>query len=204
MANDAVRSGEIDDAPQVTREISEWTANFKNKDVTPSARTWAVHTLLDWIGVTVAGAREPLAEILTEQYAENEGPCTVIATGKRARAHDAAMLNGSAGHALDYDDVNASMHGHPSAPVAPVVLALGEQLGSSGADVIRAFIVGYEVEAALGSMAGDEHYNNGFHATGTMGTFGAAAAAANLLGLNAEQTMNALGIAATSSAKRAS
>ncbi|MBU2534038.1 MAG: MmgE/PrpD family protein [Alphaproteobacteria bacterium] len=195
MSNDAARKSE--DSPQVTREISEWTARFANRDVTPSARTWATHTLLDWAGVTVAGAREPLAQILTTQYAEDDGPCTVIATGKRARAHDAAMLNGSAGHALDYDDVNASLHGHPSVPVAPVVLALGETLGATGEDVIRAFIAGYEVECAIGSMAGDEHYNNGFHATGTMGTFGAAAAAANLMGLNAEQTMNALGIAAT-------
>ena len=140
---------------------------------------------------------KPLAEILTTQYAEDDGPCTVIATGKRARPHDAGMLNGSAGHALDYDDVNASMGGHPTAPVAPVVLALGEQLGSTGEEIIRAFIVGYEVECALGSMGGVEHYNNGFHSTGTMGTFGAAAAAANLLGLDATQTMNAFGIAAT-------
>lgn len=197
MANDAERSGQTEGTPEVTRELAQWTANFTNRDVTPSARTWAVHTLLDWVGVTVAGAREPLAEILTAQYAEEEGPCTVIATGKRARPHDAAMMNGSAGHALDYDDVNASMGGHPTAPVAPVVLALGERLGASGEDIIRAFIVGYEVECALGSMGGVEHYNNGFHSTGTMGTFGAAAAAANLLGLDAEQTMNAFGLAAT-------
>lgn len=197
MANDAARSGQSDESPKVTRELAEWIANFTNRDVTPSARTWAVHTLLDWIGVTVAGAREPLAEILTAQYAEEEGACTVIATGKRGRPHDAAMLNGSAGHALDYDDVNASMGGHPSAPVAPVVLALGEQLGASGEDVLRAFVVGYEVECALGSMGGVEHYNNGFHSTGTMGTFGAAAAACSLLGLNADQTANALGVAAT-------
>lgn len=197
MANDAERSGQSEGTPEVTRELAEWTANFSNQDVTPSARTWAVHTLLDWVGVTVAGAREPLAEILTAQYAEAVGPCTVIATGKRARAHDAAMMNGAAGHALDYDDVNASMGGHPTAPVAPAILALGERLGASGEEVVRAFIVGYEVECALGSMGGVEHYNNGFHSTGTMGTFGAAAAAANLLCLDAEQTMNAFGLAAT-------
>ena len=197
MANDPQRSGQSDETPQVTRELATWTANFTNRDVTPAARTWAVHTLLDWVGVTVAGASEPLAEILTAQYAEDEGACTVIATGKRARPHDAAMMNGSAGHALDYDDVNASMGGHPSAPVAPVALALGEQLGATGEDVIRAFIVGYEVECAVGSMGGVEHYHNGFHSTGTMGTFGAAAAAANLIGLDVDQTMNAFGIAAT-------
>ena len=197
MANDTEHS---EQSPQVTRELATWTSSFTNQDVTPSARTWATHTLLDWAGVTVAGAREPLAEILTEQYAEDEGPCTVIATGKRARAHDAAMLNGSAGHALDYDDVNRSLHGHPSVPVAPIVLALGEQLGSTGEDVVRSFIVGYEVECALGAMAGDEHYDKGFHNTGTIGTFGAAAAACNLMGLDEEQTANALGIAATQAA----
>jgi len=200
MSEDAARAGQAGELPEVTREIAEWTAGFKSSDVTPSARLWTVHALLDWAGVTVAGAREPLSEILTAQYAEDEGPCTIIAQGKRARAHDAAMINGSFGHALDYDDVNFRLHGHPTVPVAPVVLALAEQHGFSGADVVRAFIVGYEVECALGGMAGDEHYNNGFHVTGTMGTFGAAAAAANLLGLNAEQTMNALGVAATQAA----
>ena len=200
MANDAIRSGNADESPAVTRELAEWTAKFSNSDVTPSARTWTIHTLLDWIGVTVAGASEPLSGILTEQYGEDDGVCTVVATGKRARPHDAAMINGAAGHALDYDDVNAAMHGHPTAPVAPVVLALGEQLGATGEDVIRAFIAGYEVECALGAMAGHEHYDNGFHATATMGTFGAAAAGANLMGLNAGQTINALGIAATQAA----
>lgn len=200
MVEDAVTAGDASDLPEVTREVAEWTAGFANADVTPSARLWTIHALLDWAGVTVAGAREPLSEILTEQYAEAEGPCTVIAQGKRARAHDAALINGSAGHALDYDDVNFRLHGHPTVPVAPVVLALAEQHGYSGEDVIRAFIVGYEVECALGGMAGDEHYNNGFHVTGTMGTFGAAAAAANLMGLNADQTVNAIGIAATQAA----
>src|SRR6056297_2469105 len=119
MTTDAAKPTTGDGEPQVTRELSEWTAVFSNRDVTPSARTWATHTLLDWAACTVAGAREPLAEILTSQYAEEEGPCTVIATGERARPHDAAMLNGSAGHALDYDDVNSSLHGHPSVPVAP-------------------------------------------------------------------------------------
>jgi 2-methylcitrate dehydratase PrpD len=197
MAEDTATAGNAGELPEVTRELAEWTARFANKDVTPSARLWTIHTLVDWAGVTVAGAREPLSEILTEQYGEADGPCTVIAQGKRARAHDAALINGSAGHALDYDDVNFRLHGHPTVPVAPVVLALAEAHGFSGEDVIRAFIVGYEVECALGGMAGDEHYNNGFHVTGTMGTFGAAAAAANLLGLSDEQTMNALGIAAT-------
>jgi 2-methylcitrate dehydratase PrpD len=82
-------------------------------------------------------------------------------------------------------------------PVAASVLALGEMMGKSGRDVLTAFIAGYEVECRLGEMCGDGHYEQGFHATGTMGTFGAAAGAANLLGLDAERTAMALGIAAS-------
>jgi 2-methylcitrate dehydratase PrpD len=138
--------------------------------------------------------------MLTAEFSSEGGPCTIIATGSRAALHDAALVNGAAGHALDYDDVNFLMHGHPTAPVGPVVLALGEALGKSGRAVIDAFIAGYEVECRIGEMAGLGHYDKGFHATGTIGTFGAAAAAAHLQGLDAGQTANALGIAATQAA----
>ena len=185
------------DQRETTREIAEWVCGFSDGDLTPSAKTWAVHAILDWVGVTVAGAREPLSEILSAQYGETDGPCTIIAQGRRARVHDASLVNGAAGHALDYDDVNYSMHGHPTVPVAPVVMALGEEHGKTPHEVLRAFVAGYEVECAIGLMAGNEHYDNGFHVTGTMGTFGACAAACNLLGLNVEQTRYALGIAAS-------
>jgi 2-methylcitrate dehydratase PrpD len=185
-------------APGLTVEIANWIATFPGS--TPTARLWARHALLDWTTVTVAGSREPLTEMLTAEFARAAGPCTVVATGQRAAPHDAALINGAASHALDYDDVNFLMHGHPTAPVAPVALALGEALGKSGRDVIDAFIVGYEVESRIGEMAGFGHYDKGFHATGTMGTFGAAAAAARLLDLDADQTTNALGIAAAQAA----
>ena len=197
MAEISTRETDTATNLRTTREIAAWIANFGDEDVTPTARTWAVHALLDWAGVTIAGAREPLSEMLTAEYASDAGPCTVIGQGRRARAHDAAVINGSAGHALDYDDVNYRLHGHPTVPVAPVVLALAEQHGKSAADVLRAFIAGYEVECVLGGMAGNEHYDNGFHVTGTIGTFGAAAAAANLLGLDEAKCMHAIGMAAS-------
>ena len=182
----------------VTRGLAGWTAKFANEQSTAVADTWARHALIDWFAVTIAGAREPLADILSEEFKSSaSGPCTVVARGAKASLHDAALVNGAVSHALDYDDVNSLMHGHPTAPVAAAALALGEQLGKSGRDVLTAFIAGYEVECRLGHMAGDEHYEHGFHATGTMGTFGAAAAAANLLGLDAERTAMALGIAAS-------
>ena len=185
-------------SPGLTRELAAWVAEFR--DPTPSARLWARHALLDWASVTVAGTREPLARMLTDEFGTPDGPCTLAATGLRAQPHDAVLVNGAAGHALDYDDVHFAMHGHPTVPVAPVVLALGEELGRSGAEALDAFIAGFEVECLIGAMAGYGHYDKGFHATGTIGTFGAAAAAAHLLRLDAEQTAHALGLAAAQAA----
>lgn len=188
-------------AEAVTRSLAGWSAAFANDQSTPASDTWARHALMDWFAVTIAGAREPLADILAEEFkSSTSGPCTVVARGVKASLHDAALVNGAVSHALDYDDVNSLMHGHPTVPVAASVLALGEQLGSSGRDVLTAFIAGYEVECRLGHMCGDEHYEHGFHATGTIGTFGSAAGAANLLKLDAEHTAIALGIAASEAA----
>ena len=185
-------------ATEVTKGLATWSAALTPKAVTPSAETWAKHALLDWFGVTIAGAREPLADILAEEFKSSTGGvATIVARGAKASVHDAALINGSVSHALDFDDVNRLMHGHPSVPVATAVLALGEALGASGRDVLAAFIAGYEVECRLGDMCGDDHYENGFHATGTMGTFGAAAGAAHLLKLDADKTAMALGIAAS-------
>ncbi len=188
-------------ADAVTRGLAGWSAQFSTAAATAKADRWARHALLDWFAVTIAGAKEPLAGILAEEFkSSSSGPCTVIATGTKASLHDAALVNGAVSHALDYDDVNRLMHGHPTVPVAASVLALGEMMGKSGRDVLTAFIAGYEVECRLGDMCGDGHYEHGFHATGTMGTFGAAAGAANLLGLDAERTAMALGIAASEAA----
>jgi 2-methylcitrate dehydratase PrpD len=188
-------------ADAVTRGLAGWSAKFSSAATTAKADRWARHALLDWFAVTIAGAKEPLAGILAEEFRQStSGPCTIIASNSKASLHDAALVNGAVSHALDYDDVNRLMHGHPTVPVAASVLALGEMMGKSGRDVLTAFIAGYEVECRLGDMCGDGHYEHGFHATGTMGTFGAAAGAANLLGLDAEKTAMALGIAASEAA----
>ncbi|MGB7304750.1 MAG: MmgE/PrpD family protein, partial [Burkholderiaceae bacterium] len=190
----------------VTQHLAQWAAGVRTSDVPPLAMQWSRHALLDWFAVTIAGASEPLVQMLMEEYASppdakgNDASCTLFGLGRRARAHDAALINGAAGHALDFDDVNPRMGGHPTAPVAPVVLAIGEKNNLSGAEVLRAFATGYEVECRLGEMCGPSHYQHGFHATATMGAFGAAAAACNLTGQNAEATANALGMAAAQAA----
>ena len=112
----------------------------------------------------------------------------------------AVLVNGAASHALDYDDVNTSMHGHPTVAVMSAVLVAGAHQGRTLDEVLRAFVIGYEVCCLVGEMTGDGHYDKGWHATATVGTFGAAAGMAALMGLDAERTAHALGTAATTAA----
>ena len=119
----------------------------------------------------------------------------------RLPAAAAAIINGAAAHALDFDDVNLAMPGHPSVAILPALLALAEERGSSGADVLTAFVAGYELQCRVGRTLAPGHYDGlGFHATATVGSFGAAAACAHLLHLDREKFVTALGIAGTQAA----
>lgn len=182
----------------LTRNIARWLATFDAEHIPEPAFVWGKHAVLDWLAVTIAGAREPLATMLAEETSGGQnGACTLYGRPQRADLLAAALINGATSHALDYDDVNRLLHGHPTVPTLSVALALGETLGKSGRDVLAGFIAGTEVECALGSMAGDGHYDRGFHATGTMGTFGAAAVGAQMMGLGEEAVADAFGIAAS-------
>jgi len=165
-------------------------------------RAVAKQAILDFLGVTLAGINEPLSRILREEISEQGGnqQAQLFGIHQRGTLVQAALLNGAAGHAHDYDDVHNAMSGHPTVPVAPAVLALGEHLHSSGKDLINAFCTGVDVECLLGRYAGPSHYASGWHNTGTLGTFGAAAAAARLYGLDTHATTAALGIAGTQAA----
>src|SRR5204862_5565974 len=149
-----------------------------------------------------AGASDPLVGILVDELVEAGGnpQASVIASAAKLPAISAALVNGAAGHALDYDDVNLAMPGHPSVAILPGLLALAEVRKSSGRDVIAAFVAGYETACRIGLAMRPGHYGRGFHATGTVGAFGAAAACARLLGLDAAGMARALGIAGTQAA----
>jgi 2-methylcitrate dehydratase PrpD len=121
-------------------------------------------------------------------------------TGERVSAELAALVNGTAAHALDFDDVSWALNGHPTVPLLPAVFAAAEKSGASGADFLRAYVAGFEVEARLGQALGLGHYEKGWHATATLGVFGAAAAAGILLGLDAKQLRRAFGIAGSRAA----
>ena len=106
-------------AVDATHVLAAWVADHDDTATTDVARTWAKHTLLDWLNVTIAGARDPLVDMLAEDApARADGPCVLIARGGAVGAIDAALINGAAGHALDFDDVSSRTVGHPTAPMA--------------------------------------------------------------------------------------
>ena len=144
---------------------------------------------------TVRAAR--VRKLIEHRGASDEA--TIVGTPLRASIEDAALANGVAAHALDYDDVQASLSGHPSVPVLPTVLALAERARKPGADLLTAFVIGVEIEAKIGRALNPAHYELGWHATSTLGVFGAAAAAGKLLGLSRERMAQALAIAASMS-----
>jgi 2-methylcitrate dehydratase PrpD len=160
--------------------------------------------MIDWFGVTLGGCREDgpvmLLETLTAGDPRESGTAGVVGHGVRLAPRDAALMNGTASHRLDFDDVNLRMPGHASVAVLGAALALGEQRDASGAELIVAFVAGYETACRVALAVGEQPYRLGFHATGTIGTFGAAAACARLLELDAATTAVALGIAASEAA----
>ena len=185
----------------LTAEIAARTAGLGFEDIPSDVIELVRHCVLDWFGVTVAGSREPAAQIvLAEAVSEARGESTVVGRPERLPASMAALVNGTASHALDYDDVNTAMTGHPTVAILAALLALAETRHDPGRDVACAFVAGYEAQCRVAQAVGDAPYQRGFHATGTIGTFGAAAACARLLGLDADRTAVALGIAATQAA----
>jgi 2-methylcitrate dehydratase PrpD len=162
----------------------------------------AKQCLLDFIGVTLAGSDEPLTRILQDDQRESGGnpQASLIGLCARATTEQAALINGAASHAHDYDDVHSAMYGHPTVPVAPAALALAEYLDKSGIELLTAFAKGVDTECIVGRYLGPSHYAAGWHATATLGALGAAAACASLLGLDERSTARALGIATTQAA----
>ena len=187
---------------EITRPLADYAMGLRFEDLPPATVEVAKHCLLDWIGVTIAGRSEPLTEILVE-HAMSEGgsqQATVIGDGRRVSVSQAALINGSASHALDFDDVQQRFHGHPTAPVAPVLLALAEKHGFSGRDIITALVAGVDVECRVNAFMGDSHYERGWHSTATNGTFGAAVGASHILGSDGEKCALAMGVAGTQAA----
>jgi len=158
--------------------------------------------MTDWLGTAIRGAAEPLSTSLAAVITASGGlpQATVVGRGLRTSTLYAALANGAQSHALDFDDTHLPSIVHGAAPVAPVVLALCEWRRLSGAQALAAFVAGFEVETRLGRVIGRALADRGWHVTGVLGHFGAAAAAGKLLELNPTQLAHALGIAGTQAA----
>ena len=183
----------------VTATLAEWALSRDTAKLPADVREAARRCVLDWMGVALAGSSDPLIRILIGA-AQDEGgnaACALVAQRERVSPMQAALINGATGHVLDYDDVNTGMTGHPTAAVLPAVLALAETRNAGGAEIIAAFVAGYETAARVGLLVAPGHYARGYHNTCTVGVVAAAAGCARLLRLDADTAARAIGIAAT-------
>ena len=180
-------------------QIAERVHALRYEGITPQAHEWTASAFVDAVGCTLAGILEDGPQILLRVpgVADAPGPASILGTDRRTSVLDAALVNGVASHALDYDDVVGSMGGHPSVMLIPALLPLGEMLGSSGRDLVTAYVAGFETVCRIGRGVHHHHYEKGWHPTATLGIFGTVAGAARLLNLSIEHTAIALGMAAS-------
>src|ERR1700712_4853221 len=188
--------------PQVAIRLGQFIAASSWDAVPEAVRQEGKRSLLNFIGCALGVAHSPPIEMALRVLLPLSGPERVTLIGRRERLDplSAAFLNAIGGNLLDYDDTHLRTVIHPTAPVAPVAFALGEQRMLPGQAILHAFILGAEVECRIGNAVSFGHYARGWHITSTCGVFGAAAACAKLLGLSADGIANAIGIAASQSA----
>jgi 2-methylcitrate dehydratase PrpD len=196
-ASAAARS-EFPAAPGLTKHVSEFIVNVTYEDIPENVVALGKKTLLDGLGLALAGSASGIGPII-RRYIEtlgfSEGRASIIGTGMKAPARFAALANGISIHADDYDDTGSALH--VAAPVLPAVFALCELGRRSGKELMLALHVGVEVASKIGDAISPRHNGDGFHTTGTCGSFGSAAACAKLRGLTTNQTAYALGVAAS-------
>lgn len=163
-----------------------------------AALTRAKHALIDMLGVAIAGSIEPVSKIIARHVeASSRGSSTVMVGGARVSAADAALANGTAGHALDFDDSSFVLGGHPSVALVPALLAVAEERGGTGREILEAYVIGFEIATRLANAVHFEHYEKGWHPSATLGIFGATAAVARLMRLSEAQALHALALTAS-------
>ena len=184
----------------LTLQLAEFISTMSFDRLPAAAVETAKRGAIDCIGVMFAGRDEPVVRIAREllRTAGGQGEARVLFDRGRAPAADAALVNATAAHALDYDDT--AMDGHPSVVLVSAIVAEGERLGARGVDMITAYVAGYETWAELTWRDLDRHHGKGWHPTAVFGTLAAAAAASSLARLDAGKTACALGIAASMAA----
>ena len=191
------------EAQGLTGKLARHAADMNFKDLPDDVISIARCCFIDWLGVTLAAHDDPITDMLVTEAKDQGGnrQATGIGDGLQTSVSQAALINGTVSHALDYDDVNLNMIGHPSVITFAAMLGVAERDGCSGEDFITAFVAGTEIGCRIGKqLMGESHYQKGWHMTGTAGTFAATASAGNLMGLDGDTMTTAFGIAASQAA----
>jgi len=192
----AAGGGEV---PDMTRKLMQFVVNTKNDDIPAEYYEHVKVIILDTIGVALAGRNEPLVQKLMT-YTDAQGgnkQCNVWGYDVKKSASQAALINGSTCHALDFDDSSVLFWGHPSASMLPSLFVLGELEKANGRDLMASYLLGLKVAYVVSDSVGEEMYKGGFHCTSSLGIIASAASCTRLLGLNEEQSLNAFATATT-------
>ncbi|MEO8371029.1 MAG: MmgE/PrpD family protein [Candidatus Solibacter sp.] len=186
-------------AKDVTRLLARFVVGSRKEAIPEAVRKEATRTLLNWVACAVGGSRHEGVDAAIRALAPFSGPAqaTILGRHERMDAVSAALMNGLSSHVFDFDDTHLRTVIHPAGPVLPAILAWSEYKGATGSELLHALVLGAEVECRIGNAVYPAHYDVGWHITGTVGPFGAAAAAGKLMGLSEQQMVWALGIAAT-------
>lgn len=180
-----------------TAPLADYVATV---DPGPADLHAATRCMVDWAGCAIGGSTHGSTSAVAATLDDTVGlseACSLAGRAERSSPFGAALLNGVASHVLDFDDVNVTMIGHPAVVVVPAALAAAEHRHADGRRLLAAVVGGYEVAATLGAAVNPRHYELGWHATSTLGTVAAAAAAARALGLDANRTAKAMSVGAT-------
>src|SRR4030095_12693492 len=185
-------------APPVTRLLAEFVAIHPSRGWDDGVEREAHRTFLNWAGA-IGAAHHPTLNAALAAVLElaPSAQATILGRGERVDIASAAMLNGISSHTFDFDDTHLKTIIHPAGPVVSAALALAEHFDASGRALIDAIVLGVDVACRAGNMIYPDHYDRGWHITGSTGMLGAAAACARILGLDAVRTTMALGIAAS-------
>lgn len=185
----------------VVGKYAEFAVSCRTKDHSEDVFHHAKRALIDWFACTLPGGLEEPAVLMTKALDEDigRGKSTLLPQGGRATTRTAALINGTASHIIEFDDIYRDGLFHPGAPIISAALAVAEMTNSSGVDLLRAVIAGYEVANSIAEAVNPHHYE-WWHTTATVGFFGASASAAALLGLDSEKTGHALATTGTMAA----
>ena len=187
------------DGKGVTHTLARYICQAKYDDLPAAVRREGVRTLMNWVGVAIGGSHHETVDIAVSALTPFSGPAQASLLGRRERFDimNAAFLNGVASHIFDYDDTHLKTIIHPAGPVASAILAYAEMHPVDGKTFLNALVLGVETECRIGNAVYPNHYDVGWHITGTAGVFGSVAAVGKLMGLSEQQMVWAIGLAAS-------